>query len=67
MLPERAQAEQKTGIEGLTEREQRISNEFSKVCEAIDEWKTDMIKWMFIFAVANVVTTLGILSAFFKK
>jgi len=71
MLLKRAQEDQKNGIEGFAESEiaRQPSNEFSRLCEAIDEMKTDLInliKWMFILSVAWIVIFVGVLFAFFE-
>ncbi len=69
MLLKRTQTEQKSRIEepAESERVQRISKEFSQLCEAIDKWKTDVIRWMFIFAVAEIVIVVGVVLLFFER
>jgi len=69
MLLKRPRSEQKNGIDGFAESEieQRPSNAFSPLCDAIDKMKTDLIKWMFIFAVAEIVVVWGTLLVFFER
>jgi hypothetical protein len=56
--------ETKTSI--LATKEDLIG-EFGSVKEAIDKWKTDIIKCLFIYMVAQIVTTFGLLLLFLKK
>jgi len=44
-----------------------MAYEFAKLDAAIDKMKSDLIQWMFIFAVAEVVVVWGMLLVFLKR
>jgi hypothetical protein len=47
--------------------EPQRSYEFAKLDAAIDKWKTDVIEWMFIFAVAEIVMVWGVRLVFLER
>lgn len=48
-------------------REDNIAEELHLLRYHITETKTDLIKWMFIFWIAQIVTTFGLLLLFLKR